>query len=173
MGVAVESWARNRSYARHAIQPTKLWDFHLPPGRESFAPGLVRPAITSIDDFYGMSKNTVDPVIQPMDWRLRITIDGHELRSFSFADLLALPRTVRDAVAELHLAGHEAAHGCLIDTHSRPVCDAVWALYADALERFGVRPTLLERDQDIPPLAELLAEVYRAADCLEACHVPA
>lgn len=95
VGVAVESWARNRSYARHAIQPTKLWDFHLPPGLESFAPGLVRPAITSTNDFYGMSKNTVDPVIQPMNWRLRITIDGHELRSFTFADLLALPRTVR------------------------------------------------------------------------------
>ena len=94
-------------------------------------------------------------------------------RNHGFDPLAYLDALPADAVAELHLAGHEAAHGCLIDTHSRPVCDAVWALYADALERFGPRPTLLERDQDIPHLAELLAEVYRAADCLEACHVPA
>lgn len=84
--------------------------------------------------------------------------------------LAAIPAA---AVGEIHLAGHEAAQGCLIDTHSRPVDEAVWALYAETIARIGPRPTLIERDADIPPLADLLAEARHAAHIMEACHVPA
>ena len=48
------------------------------------------------------------------------------------------------------------------DTHDTPVCDAVWDLYAAAWARGGPFPTLLERDDDIPPLDTLLAELDRA-----------
>jgi len=52
------------------------------------------------------------------------------------------------------------AHGeYLIDTHDQPVPDAVWSLYQEALKRFGVVPTMIERDANIPPLAELEAEL--------------
>lgn len=72
----------------------------------------------------------------------------------------------RDAVRELHLAGHiaKAVPGgeILIDTHSRPVCGAVWSLYEAALQRFGALPTLIEWDSDLPPLAGLLAEAAKA-----------
>ncbi len=47
----------------------------------------------------------------------------------------------------------------MIDTHDHPVPDPVWALYAHAVRRFGAIPTMIERDDHIPPLAELVAEL--------------
>lgn len=64
-----------------------------------------------------------------------------------------------DRVVQIHLAGHTEQDGWLIDTHDAPVCEAVWSLYRHALERLGPKPTMIERDDHIPPLAELLAEV--------------
>jgi len=91
--VAVESWSRNRAYAARAVEPSPLWTFA--PPADTFAPDLVRPIVTSVDSFYGMSKNTVDPVIDPREWRLRITVDGAPHKSYSYAELLALPRVQR------------------------------------------------------------------------------
>lgn len=69
----------------------------------------------------------------------------------------------KDRVRQIHLAGHSAGpEGMLIDTHDTPVCEAVWALYAEAVSRFGPAATMIERDDAIPPLAELLAELDRA-----------
>ena len=62
----------------------------------------------------------------------------------------------------MHLAGHSNEGDCLIDTHSKPVTDAVWQLYAHAVARFGRLPTLIEWDTDIPPLDVLLNEAARA-----------
>jgi uncharacterized protein (UPF0276 family) len=50
----------------------------------------------------------------------------------------------------------------LIDTHSRPVCDAVWVLYREALDRFGAVPALIEWDNDIPELRVLVGEAHKA-----------
>jgi uncharacterized protein (UPF0276 family) len=49
----------------------------------------------------------------------------------------------------------------IIDTHDHPVCEDVWELYAAALKRFGRVSTMIERDDNIPPLDELLIEVAR------------
>jgi uncharacterized protein (UPF0276 family) len=74
--------------------------------------------------------------------------------------LRALPA---DAVAELHIAGHSAAAGgLLVDDHGGAVPEAVWALLRVARQLWGPVPTLLERDNHIPPLFELLAECQRA-----------
>jgi len=63
-------------------------------------------------------------------------------------------------VAYFHVAGHYVeAEDLRIDTHAAPVCDPVWELLDQAYAHFGPRPTLLERDFNIPPLDELLAEV--------------
>ena len=70
------------------------------------------------------------------------------------------------SVGEIHLAGFTAreldAGTVLIDTHSRPVADGVWALYREALARFGPLPTLIEWDADMPSLDILLAEAAKA-----------
>jgi uncharacterized protein (UPF0276 family) len=68
-----------------------------------------------------------------------------------------------DRVGQMHLAGHSDAGTHLLDTHDHPVSDPVWDLYRRAVERFGPVATLIERDDHIPPLAELVAESRRAA----------
>lgn len=75
-------------------------------------------------------------------------------------------------VGEMHLAGHTAALGgdLLIDTHSRPVRDEVWALYERAARRFGPVPTLIEWDRDIPPLETLIAEAEKARAIIRSIH---
>jgi len=76
------------------------------------------------------------------------------------------------AVQEIHLAGftrNRFGDGeILVDTHSRRVAPAVWRLYAEALARFGRRPTLIEWDSDLPPLSVLLDEAAKAQRLLEA-----
>jgi len=52
----------------------------------------------------------------------------------------------------------------LIDTHDAPVCAEVWALYAKAIDRFGPCATMIERDDAIPPLDDLLAELDQARE---------
>jgi uncharacterized protein len=67
-----------------------------------------------------------------------------------------------ERVVQFHLAGHSEANTHLIDTHDEPVRGEVWELYARALERFGPVSTMIERDDNIPPLAELVAELEQA-----------
>jgi uncharacterized protein (UPF0276 family) len=74
--------------------------------------------------------------------------------------LLGLPL---DRVGQIHLAGHTDAGTHLIDTHDRPVPDAVWTLYRTALRRFGPRATLVEWDDRIPSFDELCVEAGRAS----------
>jgi hypothetical protein len=64
-----------------------------------------------------------------------------------------------DRVRQIHLAGHSRGRELLIDTHDEPVPSAVWSLYAAALDRVGPVATMIERDDDIPPLSDLLSEL--------------
>lgn len=65
-----------------------------------------------------------------------------------------------ERIAYAHIAGHYVeAEDFLVDTHGAPVIDPVWTLLDKAYQLFGVFPTLLERDFNLPPLAELLKEV--------------
>jgi uncharacterized protein (UPF0276 family) len=75
------------------------------------------------------------------------------------AYLDAIPR---ERVGQIHLAGHTDHGTHLLDTHDQPVCEAVWALYADAAARFGEVATMIERDDHIPSLDELVAELDHA-----------
>ena len=82
---------------------------------------------------------------------------NHGFDAKAFID--AMPR---ERVRQIHLAGHEDHGSYLVDTHDHPVCEAVWSLYAHTVQRFGPVPTMIERDDHIPPLAELLAELDQA-----------
>ncbi len=72
------------------------------------------------------------------------------------------------SVGEIHLAGFEDTGEVLIDTHGAAVCDEVWALYGEAIARFGDVPTLIEWDTDIPALDVLLGEAGKANRILAA-----
>lgn len=81
---------------------------------------------------------------------------NHEFDPLAY--LAAIPPA---RVRQFHLAGHENNGTHIVDTHNAPVIDPVWALYAEAVRRFGPVPAMIERDANIPPLDELLAEVDR------------
>jgi uncharacterized protein (UPF0276 family) len=85
-----------------------------------------------------------------------------------FDPLVYLDALPGHRIQQIHLAGHSVQEGCIIDTHDREVSDPVWALYAEALRRFGPVATMIERDDNIPPLAELTAELRRARAFAEA-----
>jgi uncharacterized protein len=97
---------------------------------------------------------------------------NHGFRAQTY--LAAMPR---ERVREIHLAGFEREGDLLVDTHSRPVHEPVWELYAEALGRFGPVPTLIEWDNDIPALATLVAEANKAqrllASAMEVRHARA
>jgi uncharacterized protein (UPF0276 family) len=83
-----------------------------------------------------------------------------------------LAATPTAAVGEIHLAGHATneANGraILIDDHGSRVAEPVWDLYREALDRFGVVPTLIEWDTNLPELAVLLDEAARAERLVQA-----
>ena len=65
----------------------------------------------------------------------------------------------RERVRQFHLAGHTNNGTHIVDTHDHPIVAGVWELYAEAVRLFPGVPTMIERDANIPPYAELLAEL--------------
>jgi uncharacterized protein len=104
-----------------------------------------------------------------------VYVSAHNLGFDASAYLAALPTA---AIEEIHLAGHSIdgpeSESLLIDTHGAPVCAEVWALYEDLIARIGPRPTLIERDENLPPFSELAAECERARAVLapRVCTTP-
>jgi uncharacterized protein (UPF0276 family) len=94
---------------------------------------------------------------------IHVNATNHGFDPFAYLDAIDPA-----SVGEFHLGGFEAADGCLIDTHGARVADAVWSLYAAAVERIGARPTLVEWDCDLPALDVLLGEAAAARSVLAA-----
>jgi uncharacterized protein (UPF0276 family) len=87
---------------------------------------------------------------------------NHNFDAYNY--LYAMPD---ERVYQFHLAGHTVEKNIIIDTHDHPIADPVFELYAAAIKHFGRVSTMIERDDHIPPLAELLEElnqVRRIAD---------
>ena len=73
-----------------------------------------------------------------------------------------IDNVARQRVQQCHVAGHTHENDYLVDTHDAPVIDPVWDLYAHAVRRLGAISTMIERDDNIPALGELLAELAQA-----------
>jgi DMSO/TMAO reductase YedYZ molybdopterin-dependent catalytic subunit len=95
VAVAAESYLRESMLEHRAVQPVDLFPFQPPLADRSFGRGLVRNEVSTVTQFYGMSKNTVDPLIDLNTWRLKITLDGKLVRSLRFGELLGLSREYR------------------------------------------------------------------------------
>jgi len=65
-------------------------------------------------------------------------------------------------VAQIHLAGHSSYGNYIIDTHDAPIAQEVWDLYSATIKHLGIVSTMVERDDNMPPFAELLAEMEHA-----------
>ncbi|MFO0578435.1 MAG: DUF692 domain-containing protein [Polyangia bacterium] len=88
---------------------------------------------------------------------------NHGFDARAFIDSMPLER-----VRQLHLAGHTHQDGVIIDTHIGPIIDAVWELYEHTLRRAGrLIPTIIEWDQELPPVDEVLDEADRARKVAE------
>ena len=72
-----------------------------------------------------------------------------------------------ERVQQFHLAGHQNCGNYIVDTHDHPIIDPVWALYEQAVRRFGPVSTMIERDDNIPPFKDLLAELNHARQIAE------
>jgi uncharacterized protein (UPF0276 family) len=97
-----------------------------------------------------------------------VTCKNHNMDPNAYIDAFPV-----EHVGEIHLAGHDERRDdtgapLLIDAHGSPVVNRVWKLYERAVSRVGPVPTLIERDANVPPLADLLAEAARADRALEA-----
>jgi uncharacterized protein (UPF0276 family) len=82
---------------------------------------------------------------------------NHGFDARAFIDAMPAYRVV-----QIHLAGHTDNGDHLVDTHDAPVCQAVWELYAHAVRRFRAVPAMIERDDRIPPIEDLVAELDTA-----------
>jgi len=71
-----------------------------------------------------------------------------------------------ERVAQIHIAGHSKYEKYILDTHDHPVIDPVWKLYAHAIRRCGLTPTLLEWDDKIPTFDEVHGEALKAKQFL-------
>jgi uncharacterized protein (UPF0276 family) len=117
----------------------------------------------------------VNAVIDEADCDLLLDVNNIYVNSINHgydagAFLDALPG---DRVAYIHVAGHyDEAPDLKVDTHGAAIVDPVWRLLERAYANFGARPTLIERDFNFPPLAELVAEVAHAR-FLQTAHAPA
>jgi uncharacterized protein (UPF0276 family) len=119
----------------------------------------VAPAINEMSEI-----EFIRAVLAEADCDLHLDVNNVYVNSVNFA---FDPRAFLDAmpagrIVYLHMAGHHReAEDLVIDTHGAAVSDPVWELLDHTYARIGTPPTLLERDFNIPPLAELLPEVER------------
>jgi uncharacterized protein (UPF0276 family) len=105
-------------------------------------------------------------IAQAADCLLLVDVNNIHVSSVNhgFNPLHYLDGLPAQRVQQIHLAGH-ADHGdYIVDTHDHPVAEPVWQLYREACQRFGGVATMIERDDHIPPLAELLDELAHARE---------
>ncbi|MGQ0503151.1 MAG: HvfB family MNIO-type RiPP peptide maturase [Panacagrimonas sp.] len=128
--------------------------YYAAPGQEMSESAFIRAVIERADCDLLLDVNNI--------W---VNSINHRYDAAAFLDSLPGER-----VRYIHIAGHyEEATDLRVDTHAADVIDPVWALLDRAYARFGVQPTLLERDFNIPPLAELMGEIQHIR-ALQARH---
>jgi hypothetical protein len=114
----------------------------------------------------------INAVLKEADCWLHLDVNNVYVNSvnFGFDPVAYLKQMPAERIVYMHMAGHyQEAPDLIIDTHGAGVIDPVWQLLDTAYGLVGVHPTCLERDFNIPPLAELLPEVERIRASQQAC----
>jgi hypothetical protein len=108
----------------------------------------------------------VSAVAKRADCLILLDVNNIYVSGFNhgFDPIVYLDGVPPSRVRQIHIAGHRDHGDYIVDTHDEPVIDPVWRLYGQALERLGPVSTMIERDDKIPPLAELLSELNQARD---------
>ena len=127
----------------------------VPPGAEMSEAAFVAAVVREADCLLHLDINNV-----------HVNSVNHGFDALDYLDALPL-----DRVAYMHVAGHHMEpDGLLVDTHGADVIDPVWALLQAAYDRCGPVATCLERDFNIPPLAELMPEVMHIRHLQQQCR---
>ena len=108
-------------------------------------------------------------IAERADCHILLDINNIFVSAFNhnFDPLTYLQAIPVDRVYQFHLAGHTQQEDIIIDTHDQPICDPVFELYDSAVQRFGRVSTMIERDDNIPPLDELLEELNQVRNIAE------
>ena len=126
--------------------------------------------IENVSSYVSFSDSTITEweflraVCEQADCYLLLDINNIYVSSFNhgFDPLTYLHAIPPERVQQIHLAGHTNNGDHIVDTHDHPVVDPVWELYHAACEHIGAVDTMIERDDNIPPLPEVLAELDEA-----------
>lgn len=140
---------------------------------------LERPLlIENVSSYVNFTDSTLNEwdflraVCEEADCLLLLDVNNIYVSSFNHGfDPLTYFRAIPpQRVQQIHLAGHTNNGDHIIDTHDHPVVDRVWELYAAACDHIGPVATMIERDDHIPPLAEVLAELDQARRIAAVVH---
>ena len=133
---------------------------------------LERPLVLENVSYYGAPGKELDEiqflnaVLSEADCRLLLDVNNIYVNSVNhhYDALDFLQQIPAERIEYIHIAGHyNESEDLIVDTHGADVIDPVWELLEKTYQLYGVIPTLLERDFNIPPLPELLAEVDKIA----------
>jgi uncharacterized protein (UPF0276 family) len=132
--------------------------------QEALGRRLVLENVSSYVQFAGSQLSEWDflrEVAERADCLLLVDVNNVHVSSVNhgFDALGYLHALPAHRVQQIHLAGHTDHGDVLVDTHDQPVPEPVWALYAEACRLWGPVATMIERDDHMPPLPELLAEL--------------
>jgi len=108
-------------------------------------------------EFLSLVANRADCLLLLDINNIYVSSVNHEFSALAYLDGIPGHR-----VQQFHLAGHSDCGDYIIDTHDAPIIEPVWDLYVEAVQRFGQISTMIERDDNIPPLEELLDELDKA-----------
>ena len=149
---------------RDTAEPNETFDFSCPPWASISPVGSIRTFETTDEheSSTGVSSHFVSEVVERADCALLLDVNNVVVNATNFGEdpLEVLERLPLERAVQIHVAGFEVREeGLLIDTHGSPVDSSVWPVLEAALQRTGPVPVLLERDNDIPPLADLLDEI--------------
>jgi uncharacterized protein (UPF0276 family) len=128
---------------------------------------LVLENVSSYIDFVQSSQaewQFLSHIANEADCLLLVDINNIYVSSVNhgFDPLTYLRALPAHRIQQIHLAGHTSQGSQLIDTHDQPVCPAVWQLFAQAVDLWPPVATMIERDDHMPPLPDLLAELQVA-----------
>lgn len=108
----------------------------------------------------------VRELTESADCLLLLDVNNVFVSSFNhgFGAVTFLDAVPAERVVQFHMAGHTDNGTHRIDTHDQPVCEEVWALYEHARRACPQASAMIERDDNFPPLSELIAELQRMRD---------
>ena len=115
----------------------------------------------------------INAILQRADCLMLLDVNNIYVSGFNheFNPLDYITAIPSERIYQIHLAGHSDMGDYIIDTHDHAIIDEVWTLYAKTLQHHGMISTMIERDDNIPPLSELVTELQRAKKIAQSFHL--